>query len=332
MATMRHFAQDVIRCDVCPDTEEKEPAEIVCRSCRKNLCQACMAKHVLSSRKEHAVIQLSAIYRRPKILVAASLIQTIPGGFKPLSRVVKSRDGYLWTSAEMNVIKKIDMNGVVVETHSTGSIHAPFDITLNNTGDLMFTVMAAKELNVIRDQRSVTLIKISDRWTPRGLCSTAKNEVLLSMFKTGNPDKVVRYSGSRVIQEISHDSSGYFIFKDASYLCENGNYDVCVSDVEARCVVVLKSSGIPRYKYSGRSQPSFEPGSLACDSLCHILIADKVQNCVHIIDKDGQMLSVIDRSLTTIHKPVRIWVDDEDILFVAERGSGNIKAVKYLDE
>lgn len=143
MATMRHFAQDVIRCDVCPDTEEKEPAEIVCRSCRKNLCQACVAKHVLSSRKEHAVIQLSAIYRRPKILVAASLVQTIPGGFKPLSRVVKSRDGYLWTSAEMNVIKKIDMNGVVVETHSTGSIHAPFDITLNNTGDLMFTVMAA---------------------------------------------------------------------------------------------------------------------------------------------------------------------------------------------
>lgn len=332
MAMISHFAQDVIRCDVCPDSGERDAAEIVCRSCRKNLCQVCVAKHVLSSRREHAVIQLSTIYRRAKTMVAASLVQTVPGGFKPLSRVVKSRDGYLWTSGDMNVIKKININGVVMETHSTGSIHAPFDIALNNTGDLLFTVMAAKELNVIRGQRSVTLVKITDGWTPRGLCSTAKNEVLLSMFKSGAPDKVVRYSGPRVIQEISHDSSGSFIFKDASFVCENGNYDVCVSDVEARCVVVLNSSGIPRYKYSGRSQPHFDPGSLACNSQCHVLITDKVQNRVHIIDKDGKMLSVIDRSLTTIHKPVGIWVDEEDILYVAERVSGKIKAVKYLDE
>lgn len=104
-----------------------------------------------------------------------------------------------------------------------------------------------------------------------------------------------------------------------------------MSDVEARCVVVLNSSGIPRYKYSGRSRPRFDPGSLTCDGQCRILIADKAQNCVHVIDKDGQMLSVIDRSMTTIHKPVGIWVDEEDTLFVAERVSGNIKAIKYLD-
>lgn len=90
-----------------------------------------------------------------------------------------------------------------------------------------------------------------------------------------------------MIQEIFFDLFGYFIFKDVFYLCENGNYDVCVSDVEVCCVVVFKSFGILRYKYSGCFQFSFEFGSLVCDSLCYILIVDKVQNCVYIIDKDG---------------------------------------------
>lgn len=51
----------------------------------------------------------------------------------------------------MNVIKKIDMNGVVVEIYSMGFIYVLFDIIFNNIGDLMFIVMVVKELNVIRD-------------------------------------------------------------------------------------------------------------------------------------------------------------------------------------
>lgn len=51
----------------------------------------------------------------------------------------------------MNVIKKIDMNGVVVEIYSMGFIYVLFDIIFNNIRDLMFIVMVVKELNVIRD-------------------------------------------------------------------------------------------------------------------------------------------------------------------------------------
>lgn len=64
---------------------------------------------------------------------------------------MKLCDGYLWILVEMNVIKKIDMNGVVVEIYSMGFIYVLFDIIFNNIGDLMFIVMVVKELNVIRD-------------------------------------------------------------------------------------------------------------------------------------------------------------------------------------
>lgn len=64
---------------------------------------------------------------------------------------MKLCDGYLWILVEMNVIKKIDINGVVVEIYSMGFIYVLFDIIFNNIGDLMFIVMVVKELNVIRD-------------------------------------------------------------------------------------------------------------------------------------------------------------------------------------
>lgn len=64
---------------------------------------------------------------------------------------MKLCDGYLWILVEMNVIKKIDMNGVVVEIYIMGFIYVLFDIIFNNIGDLMFIVMVVKELNVIRD-------------------------------------------------------------------------------------------------------------------------------------------------------------------------------------
>lgn len=54
---------------------------------------------------------------------------------------MKLCDGYLWILVEMNVIKKIDMNGVVVEIYSMGFIYVLFDIIFNNIGDLMFIVM-----------------------------------------------------------------------------------------------------------------------------------------------------------------------------------------------
>ena len=322
------FAQDILRCDACPRSGERNAATIVCKSCRKHLCQSCVPMHVVSSRTEHVVVELGTNYRTARTLAPATVVHTVNSGFKPASRVVKTTDGFLWTSADMNVVKRIDMQGVVMETHTTGSIHAPFDIAINKTNELLFTVMAAKTLNVVRNQTVVQLVRFSEGWTPRGVCSTARNEILVAMFKTGASDKVVRYSGVTATQEISHDSSGRFLFQDASFVCENGNEDVCVSDMDARCVVVVQSTGIPRYKYSGRSQSRFEPGSLACNRQRHILISDKCQNCVHIIDEDGSFLLLVGKSL--IRRPVGVCVDEEDTLYVTERVSGEIKAVKYL--
>ncbi|XP_078337273.1 uncharacterized protein LOC111132076 [Crassostrea virginica] len=43
-------AQDVLRCDVCSETEwEKSPAEVHCSTCHTNICGPCVAKHMASN-------------------------------------------------------------------------------------------------------------------------------------------------------------------------------------------------------------------------------------------------------------------------------------------
>ncbi|XP_056009496.1 uncharacterized protein LOC125678443 [Ostrea edulis] len=323
------FAQDIIRCDICPTDVEKEAAEIFCKTCKKHLCQSCVGKHVLSSKMDHIVVKFLE-HIRVRTLISPTVIRTIDSGYAPLLRVVKSRDDFLWTSADMNTMKKLDLNGIVIETFSSGSIYSPFDIALNKMGALIFTVSAKYVLNVVRDHKADTLISLTGGWIPRGLCSTAKDEILVSMYKKGQPDKVVRYSGVTIVQEIWRDSYGHFLFRDASYFCENANSDICVSDADGHCVVVLNSSGISRYKYSGGPHSPFDPEYLVCDRHCHILIADRTKHCIHITDKDGKFLLLVDRHL--IRSPVGICVDENDILYVAERKSGKIKMIRYMND
>ncbi|XP_078337272.1 uncharacterized protein LOC111133176 [Crassostrea virginica] len=53
-------AQDVLRCDVCPDKErEKNSAEVHCNTCHTNVCSPCVAKHMTSDKlKKHDIVLL----------------------------------------------------------------------------------------------------------------------------------------------------------------------------------------------------------------------------------------------------------------------------------
>ena len=72
----------------------------------------------------------------------------------------------------------------------------------------------------------------------------------------------------------------------STYLKENGNSDICVSD--AGSVVVTDAGGMLRFRYLGASRRNinFEPYGLCCDSVCNIIIVDMKNDRIHVIDKD----------------------------------------------
>ncbi|XP_062586151.1 uncharacterized protein LOC134247778 [Saccostrea cucullata] len=74
---------------------------------------------------------------------------------------------------------------------------------------------------------------------------------------------------------------------------------------------------------------TFCPQGITTDSQSHILIADIDNDCVHIIDQDGQFLRYIYCELSG---PKGLCIDTNDNLFVAQWRNRQVKKIKYLSE
>lgn len=84
------------------------------------------------------------------------------------------------------------------------------------------------------------------RWSLRNIhvCRTFSGELILIMDRNDKKQtKVVRFSGSKVIQSIQQKDEGQPLYSsgcyNTKYITENRNLDICVADWTAGAVVVV---------------------------------------------------------------------------------------------
>jgi hypothetical protein len=133
-----------------------------------------------------------------------------------------------------------------------------------------------------------------------------------------NPD-------DEIVLEITSNKSRP-LFTCPTYVTENGNEDVCVSDLDA--VVVTDKAGLLRFRYTGRpGDPTgkFDPYGICCDSKRNIITADMKNNKIHVIKMDGAFCYHI--QYNEMKMPRALCIDEDDKLYVGEWGSEVIKFI-----
>ena len=152
----------------------------------------------------------------------------------------------------------------------------------------------------------------------------------------GNTLQIIsRYRGLKIVQEIEIDEQGKRIFEPNSselYLSENNNGDISVSDTETKFLIVLDRTGQVRFRYDGtpaRSKQRFNPGCIVTDCLGQIIVTDSNNECLHILDQNGQFLKCLVGC--SLEKPFGLSVDGLGRLWVGSSSSGKVRVIEYLN-
>ncbi|XP_062594119.1 tripartite motif-containing protein 2-like [Saccostrea cucullata] len=270
-----------------------------------------------------------------KLLEEPKIVTSIDTGFKSLFNLASLSDEEIWTSGNDNAIKLFNMKErFLINSIRTKSGKMPWDIAVTQNGELVYSDINERSLNLAKNSKIKEVIKLKT-WEPRDICSTAAGHLLVMLMRIdGRQSKVVRYHGSEEKQSIQFDDDGNSLYSTEGYryINENRNLDICVTDSGVRVVVVVNQAGKLRYRYMGNDpllkQNPFDPRGIASDNQSNILIADFNNHCIHLIDQDGQFLRYIKCGLDS---PWGLCADKNGNLFVAQSKKRQVTKIKYLE-
>ncbi|XP_048773734.2 E3 ubiquitin-protein ligase TRIM71-like [Ostrea edulis] len=293
--------------------------------------KACLTQTTLSSLTEE-VTYLSL----QKLFEQAKSITTIPTGLNPLFHVACVGVDEAWVCGKDKTLRYVDIHGYVRDIVTTICQYWPNGITVTRKGELVYSDHHNRTVNIVRHGRTEALITTPQGWRPGQLCCTKSGDILVSMYTSDySQNKVVRYQGHTVKQEIDSDKDGEPIYKGGEYsLCvvENNNGDIVASDLNSDTVVVVDKSGIVQFRYDGtpaRRKKSFNPAHIVTDSMSQIIVADLNNDCLHILDQNGQFLRCVDNC--GLDNPQGLSVDSEGRLWVGSHDSGEVKVIQYME-
>lgn len=247
------------------------------------------------------------------------VIATFTSGYKGLRSVASLNENEIWAFGNNSIIKLYNDRGEQLKSIQTKSRNEPIDIALTKSGDLMYADHHNQTVNIVKGKEIEEVIKLVG-WRPLSISVSTSGDLLVMMNSDRNKQaRIVRFTGSTEKQIIQFDVEGQPLYSTGTdkFLTGNTNLDVCVADSDGRTVVVVRSDGRLRFRYSGHvsSGNTFDPKGIATDCQGRILIADYEGDFIHILDMEGQFLQLISWQF---NGPKGISVDANNYLLIAD--------------
>nr|XP_034319906.1 uncharacterized protein LOC105338511 [Crassostrea gigas] len=167
--------------------------------------------------------------------------------------------------------------------------------TVNSESELIYIDRNYNINKLSKDMKTTTTFieRTDSTWRPGCVYwSPSTGDLLVGMYNNDTETgKVTRYNQSgQLTQTIQNDNTQLGLYRKPTYITENNNGDVVVSDLDA--VVVTERGGRHRFSYTGHPSGSrLEPQGICTDPLSHILVCDDITKTVQMLDRDGQFLS-----------------------------------------
>ncbi|XP_052678871.1 tripartite motif-containing protein 5-like [Crassostrea angulata] len=253
---------------------------------------------------------------------------TVPG-VRRVFHISLGKSGRLWGSDSSGNLVQTDLQGNQLQKIQTNGEDEGYH-TVTQDGGLIYTDKQNKVINRITPDNTITEFIKTGNWEPLSIHSSHINgDILVGMWK-GGEGKITRYNKTGTeIQNIQRDNKGQELYELPHYITENINDDVCVSDNNKPAVVVVDKSGNHRFSYTGQ-RSLFNPYGICTDVLGHILVCDERSEKVHLLDQDGQFLSLLLTSQQGVKYPRSVCVDDENNLWVGQYPINIVTVYKYL--
>nr|XP_034308327.1 uncharacterized protein LOC109621117 [Crassostrea gigas] len=252
---------------------------------------------------------------------------TVPG-VRSVYHISLGKSGTLWVSDSSGNLVQGDLQENQLQKIQTSGRDEGYH-TVTQDGDLIYADIKNKVINRITPDNTITqFIKTGD-WEPLSIHSSHINGDILVGMRKYEEVKVTRYNKTGTeIQNIQRDNKGQELYSRPDYITENINGDVCVSDYNKHAVVVVDKSGQHRFSYTGQGF-RFNPYGICTDVLGHILVCDRISKTVHLLNQDGQFLSLLLTSQQGVEYPYSVCVDDENNLWVGDVAN-TVRVYKYL--
>nr|XP_034312129.1 uncharacterized protein LOC117684383 [Crassostrea gigas] len=261
---------------------------------------------------------------------------TVPG-VKRVFHISQGKSGKLWASDDCGNLVHTDLQGNLLQKIQTSGKRGYHTVTQD--GDLIYTCRKNKVIYWMNQDKTRTkFIKTGD-WEPLSIHSFHINGDILVGMRKSREAKVTRYNNTgEEMQNIQRDNKGQELYSNPHYITENINGDICSSDIYNQAVVVVNKSGQHRFSYKGQGS-EFCPFGICTDLLGHIMVGNVPNfglynltfiNNVHLLDQDGQFLSLLLTQKQSIHYPCSLCVDDENNLHSGDYLNTTVTVYKYL--